>query len=59
MKRLLPKFTKHDLQTAGVIFLTAFAGAVVKGGSISTALILSAAIAGVSAVVHTYLGKGA
>jgi len=59
MKRFLPKFTVHDLQTAGVIFLMAFVGTVLKGGPLTTNLLVSAAIAGASAVVHTYLGKGA
>ncbi len=59
MKRFLPKFTMHDLQTAGVIFVMAFVGTVVKGGPVTTNLLLSAAIAGATAVVHSYLGKGA
>lgn len=59
MKRFLPKFTMHDLQTAGVIFVMAFVGAVLKGGPLTTSLLMSAAIAGASAVAHTYLGKGA
>lgn len=57
--KFLPKFTKHDLQTAAVIFVMAFAGALVKGGPLTTNLLLSAAIAAASAVVHTYLGKAA
>lgn len=59
MKRFLPKFTMHDLQTAGVVFAMAFVGTVVKGGPVTTSLLLSAAIAGLTAVAHSYLGKGA
>lgn len=59
MKKLLPKFTKHDLQTAGVIFAMAFVGTILKGGPLTTNLLVSAAIAGAAAVAHTYLGKGA
>lgn len=59
MKKFLPKITRHDLDTALVIFVTAFAGAVVKGGPVTTSLIVSALGAGVGALIHTYLGKGA
>lgn len=59
MKKFLPKFTMHDLQTAGVVFVMAFVSAVAKGGPLTTNLLLSAAIAGASAVVHSYLGKAA
>lgn len=55
--KFLPKLTMHDLQTAGVIFIMAFVGTVLKGGALTTNLLLSAAIAGVSAVAHSYLGK--
>lgn len=57
--KFLPKFTMHDLQTAGVIFVMAFVGTVLKGGPLTTNLLVSAAIAGAAAVAHTYLGKGA
>jgi hypothetical protein len=55
----LPKFTIHDAQTALLIFVAAFVSTVLKGGSVTTGLLLSAASAGVAALVHTYLGKGA
>lgn len=59
MKRLLPKITMHDLQTAGVIFVGAFVGALMKGGPVTSSLIYSALGAGVVALVHAYLGKDA
>jgi hypothetical protein len=55
----LPKFTVHDVQTGLLIFVAAFVSTILKGGSVTTGLLLSAASAGVAAVVHTYLGKGA
>ena len=59
MKKLLPKFTLHDVQTAAIIFGMAFIGTLLKGGSVSTSLLISAAGAGLGALLHTYLGKGA
>lgn len=59
MKRFLPKITKHDLQTAAVIFVGAFAGALMKGGPITSALIYSALGAGIGALAHAYFGKDA
>lgn len=58
MKRLLPKFTVHDAQTAAIIFVMAFAGTLLKGGSVSKSLLISAVGAGLGALAHTYLGKG-
>jgi hypothetical protein len=57
--RFLPKFTKHDVLTAAVLFAATFVSAVAKGGSLTTSVLVSAALAAVGAVVHTYLGKGA
>jgi hypothetical protein len=59
MKRLLPKFSKHDVETAIIIFVMAFAGTLLKGGSVSKSLLISAVGAGLGALAHTYLGKGA
>jgi hypothetical protein len=59
MKRLLPKITLHDVQTAAIIFVMAFAGTLLKGGSVSKSLLISAVGAGLGALAHTYLGKGA
>lgn len=59
MKRLLPKFTLHDVQTAAIIFGMAFIGTLLKGGPVDQSLLISAVGAGVGAVLHTYLGKGA
>lgn len=57
MKKLLPKFTKHDLYTAAILFAGTFLSALSKGGSVSGNALLSAAVAAVGAVVHSYLGK--
>lgn len=59
MKRLLPKFTLHDVQTAAIIFVMAFGGTLLKGGSVDKSLLISAVGAGLGALAHTYLGKGA
>lgn len=59
MKNLLPKFTRHDVETAAVVFIAAFGSALAKGGSVNKSLLFSAITAGISAVIHTYLGKGA
>ena len=59
MRRLLPKFTVHDVQTAAIIFAAAFIGALLKGGSVNQSLLISAVGAGLGALAHTYLGKGA
>lgn len=59
MKRLLPKFTLHDVQTGVIIFVMAFGGTLLKGGSINQSLLISAVGAGLGALAHTYLGKGA
>jgi hypothetical protein len=59
MKRLLPKITKHDIETAGVIFFAAFVSTLLKGGSVTQSLLISAVGAGLAALAHTYLGKGA
>ena len=59
MKRFLPKFTLHDVQTAAIIFGMAFIGTLLKGGSVSKSLLISAVGAGFGALLHTYLGKGA
>ena len=59
MKRLIPKFTVHDVQTAAIIFVMAFGGALLKGGPINKSLLISAVGAGLGALAHTYLGKGA
>lgn len=59
MRRFLPKFTLHDVQTAAIIFVMAFAGTLLKGGSVSKSLLISAVGAGLGALAHTYLGKGA
>lgn len=57
--KFLPKFTLHDVQTAVIIFVMAFIGTLLKGGSVTQSLLISAVGAGVGAVAHTYLGKGA
>lgn len=59
MRKLLPKFTVHDVQTAAIIFGMAFIGTLLKGGPVSQSLLISAVGAGVGALLHTYLGKGA
>lgn len=59
MKRFLPKFTLHDVQTAALIFGAAFVSTLLKGGSVNQSLLISAVGAGVGALLHTYLGKGA
>jgi hypothetical protein len=50
---------KHDVQTAVIIFVMAFAGTLLKGGSVNQSLLISAVGAGLGALAHTYLGKGA
>ena len=57
--KFLPKFTLHDVQTAAIIFVMAFVGTLLKGGSVSNSLLISAVGAGIGALAHTYLGKGA
>ena len=52
------KLHRHDLETAGVIFFTAFVSTLLKGGSVSKSLLISAVGAGIGALAHTYLGKG-
>jgi hypothetical protein len=59
MKLKLPKFTVHDVQTGAIIFVMAFAATLLKGGPVDKSLLISAASAGVGALIHTYLGKGA
>lgn len=59
LKKLLPSFTNHDLETAAVIFFAAFGSTLLKGGSVSQSLLISAVGAGLAALAHTYLGKGA
>jgi hypothetical protein len=58
MGRIFPKFTRHDLDTAAVIFFAAFVSTLLKGGSASQSLLISAVGAGIGALAHTYLGKG-
>lgn len=53
------KAHKHDIETAVVIFSMAFVGTLMKGGSLSKSLLISAAVAGAGAVIHAFLGKGA
>lgn len=53
------KLHKHDVETAVVIFAMAFAATLMKGGSLNKSLLISAAVAGAGAVIHTFLGKGA
>ena len=51
------KTHKHDVETAVVIFAMAFVGTLMKGGSVSKSLLISAVVAGAGAVIHTFLGK--
>lgn len=51
------KAHRHDVETGLVIFAMAFVGTLMKGGSLSTSLLISAAVAGAGAVIHTFLGK--
>lgn len=50
---------RHDIETAVVIFAMAFGSTLDKGGSVSKSLLLSAASAGIGAVIHYFLGKRA
>ncbi|HET7640551.1 MAG TPA: hypothetical protein VFK47_17640 [Ktedonobacteraceae bacterium] len=52
------KVGMHDLYTTIVIFAMVFLGTVAKGGSVSKDVLLSAALAGAGAVIHTF-HKGA
>lgn len=50
---------KHDIETAAVIFAAAFVSTLLKGGSVSKSVLLSAVAAGAGAVIHSFLGKAA
>lgn len=52
------KLHQHDLVTAVVIFGAAFVSTLMKGGSVSKDVLLSAVAAGAGAVIHSFFGKG-
>ena len=52
------KAHQHDVLTGVIIFVAAFVSTLVKGGSVTNSLLVSALSAGAAAVIHTYLGKG-
>lgn len=52
------KMGLHDLYTALIVFGTTFLGMVAQGGSLDKSVLLSAALAGAGAVIHTFTYKG-
>lgn len=52
------KMGLHDLYVAIIVFTTTFLGMVAQGGSVSKDVLMSAALAGAGAVIHTFIPKG-
>lgn len=52
------KMGMHDLWTAVVIFGMTFLGSIAQGGSLDKSVLMSAALAGAGAVIHTFTYKG-
>lgn len=51
------KMGMHDLYTSIVIFAMVFLGTVAQGGSVSKDVLMSAALAGAGAVIHSFTSK--
>jgi len=51
----IPRFTRHDAETAGVVFGAGFLASLSQSDSLTRAAILAALSAGLTAVVHRFL----